>query len=93
MRVGWAVLNWLADLLGAAAVLVLTWLLFPAVVTLVMGFFLDRIAAAVEAPIIRDAGRRAAPVPRLIAATLRLMGLTIAAQPVGACRFTCWSPG
>jgi uncharacterized protein involved in cysteine biosynthesis len=47
--VGWWPLDWLIDLFGALAVLVLSWLLFPAVVTLVMSFYLDRVAAAVEA--------------------------------------------
>ena len=42
----WRVLNWLVDLLGGLAVLGLTWLLFPAVVTLIMGFYLERVAAA-----------------------------------------------
>src|ERR1043166_5660536 len=47
-RFGWRVLDWLVELLGAMAIAGLSWLLFPAVVTLVMGFFLDRIAGAVE---------------------------------------------
>src|SRR6266545_7548218 len=47
-RFGWRALDWLVDLLGAVAVAGLSWLLFPAVVTLVIGFFLDRIAGAVE---------------------------------------------
>src|SRR6185312_7619427 len=45
---GWAPLNWLVDLLGGLAVLVVSWLVFPAIVTIAMGFFLDRIANAVE---------------------------------------------
>ena len=45
----WRPLNWLADLMGGLAVLGLSWLFFPAVVTLIMGLFLERIAAAVEA--------------------------------------------
>src|ERR1051325_1123000 len=45
----WGPLNWLVDIVGGFAVLVLSWLIFPAVVTIVMGFFLDRIADAVEA--------------------------------------------
>jgi CysZ protein len=45
----WRPLNWVIDLLGGFAVLALSWLLFPAVVTLTMSFFLDRVAAAVEA--------------------------------------------
>jgi CysZ protein len=55
----WAVLarvsvanNWwidtAIDVLGGLAVLVLTWLLFPAVVTLVISLFIDRIITAVE---------------------------------------------
>src|SRR5689334_4126981 len=47
-RFGWRLVDWLVDLLGAVAIAGLSWLLFPAVVTLVMGFFLDRIAGAVE---------------------------------------------
>jgi CysZ protein len=41
-------LNTLVDVLGGLAVLVLTWLLFPAVATLVISFFLDRVVEAVE---------------------------------------------
>src|ERR1700716_787701 len=47
--VGWWPLDWLIELFGALAVLLLSWLLFPAVVTLVMSFYLDRVAAAVQA--------------------------------------------
>ena len=75
---GWAPLNWLIDILGGLAVLALSWLLFPAVVTLVMGFFLDGVAAAVEArdyPGQRPARR--APIREILATTMRLMGLTI----------------
>jgi CysZ protein len=46
--IGWRPLDWLVDLLGVVGVLLLSWLLFPALVTLVMGFFLERVAAAVE---------------------------------------------
>jgi CysZ protein len=75
---GWAPLDWLVDLLGAFAVAVVSWLLFPAVVTMVMGFFLDSVAGAVEA--LDYPGRRPArraPVAEVAATTLRLMGLTI----------------
>jgi uncharacterized protein involved in cysteine biosynthesis len=41
-------LNTLIDVLGGLSVLVLTWLLFPAVATLVISCFLDRVIAAVE---------------------------------------------
>ena len=53
----------------------LSWLLFPAVVTIVMGFFLERIAAAVEARIIPEGARRAVRlVAETVATTVRLMG-------------------
>ena len=45
----WRPLDWLVDVLGALAVLGLSWLLFPAIVTLIMSFFVERIAVAVEA--------------------------------------------
>jgi CysZ protein len=38
----------LVDVVGGLAVLVLTWLLFPAVATLVLGLFIERIITAVE---------------------------------------------
>lgn len=41
-------LNTLIDVLGGLGVLVLTWLLFPAVATLVISCFLDRVIVAVE---------------------------------------------
>jgi len=75
---GWRPLNWLLDVLGGLAVLALTWLLFPAVATLIMSFFLERVAAAVEA---RDyPGRgppRRQPVGEILGLTLRLTGLTL----------------
>ena len=75
---GWQPLDWLVDLLGAVAVLLLSWLLFPAILTVVMGFFLDRVAAAVEAQDYPGRGpiRRGAFLDMTIA-TLRLMGLTV----------------
>ena len=42
-------LDWAVDALGGIATLVLTWVLFPAVVTAILSLFLERIAAAVEA--------------------------------------------
>src|SRR6266851_270336 len=75
---GWRVLDWLVDSLGALAALALSWLLFPAVVTIVMGFFLDRVAGAVEALDYPGRGpARRAPISETIMTTLRLMGLTI----------------
>lgn len=74
----WRPLNWLIDLLGGLAVLVLSWLLFPAVVTAIMSFFLERIAAAVED---LDYPGRGPPrrqrIGETVAATLRLAGLTL----------------
>jgi len=75
---GWRPLNWLVDIFGALAVAVLSWLLFPAVVTMVIGLFLERIAASVEALDYPGRGPpRRASFGETIAATLRLMALTI----------------
>jgi CysZ protein len=78
IRFGWRPLDWVVELLGGLTVLVLSWLLFPAVVTMVMGFYLDRVAGAVEA---RDYPGRGPPrrvsLRETALATLRLMGLTI----------------
>jgi len=75
---GWWPLDWLIDLFGALAILLLSWLLFPAVVTIVAGFFLDRVAAAVEARDYRGLDPpRGAPLSAIIAATFRLMLLTV----------------
>jgi uncharacterized protein involved in cysteine biosynthesis len=75
---GWRPLNWLLDLFGGLAVLALTWLLFPAVVTLIMSFFLERVAAAVEA---RDYPGRGPPLRQpfgeILGLMLRLTGLTL----------------
>jgi CysZ protein len=77
-RFGWQWLDWLIDLLGMAAAVALTWLLFPAVATMVMGFFLDRIAGVVES--LDYPGRRPprrASVAETIMTTLRLTGIAI----------------
>ena len=74
----WRPLNWLVDLMGGLAVLALSWLLFPAVVTAIMSFFLERIAATVEA---LDYPGRGPPrrqrIGETITSTLRLTGLTL----------------
>jgi CysZ protein len=78
VSLGWAPLDWLVELLGAAAVLALSWLLFPAVVTLFMGLFLDRVAAAIEALDYPGRGpARPQPIGEILRVTLRLMLLTI----------------
>src|SRR3954449_7483170 len=74
----WGPLNWLIDILGGLAVLVVSWLIFPAVVTIVMGFFLDRIAGAVEALHYPESGpARRASVAETVATTARLMAITL----------------
>jgi CysZ protein len=71
-------LNWLVNLLGGLAVLGLTWLLFPAIVTLIMSFYLERVAAAVEAVDYPGRGPpRPQPAGEIIAITLRLTLLTL----------------
>jgi CysZ protein len=71
-------LDWGVSLLGGFALLILTWLLFPAVSTLVFSFFLDRIAADVEALYYPGLGpARRLPVRVTLIATARLMGLTV----------------
>ena len=74
----WRVLNWLVDLLGGLAVLGLTWLLFPAVVTLIMSFYLERVAAVVEAADYPGRGPpRPQPLGELVAVTLWLTILSL----------------
>jgi CysZ protein len=75
----WAPLHWLVDLLGAVAVLFLSWLLFPAVTTIIASFFLDSVAGTVEA--LDYPGQepaRAQPIGEMLRVTIRLMLLTIA---------------
>ena len=74
----WRPLNWLVDLLGGLGVLVLSWLLFPAVATLIMSFYLEPVAAAVEKLDYPWRGPpRRQPLAELIGITLRLTGLTL----------------
>ena len=74
----WGPLNWLVDVLGGLAVLVLSWLLFPVVVTVVMGFFLERIAAAVEPLHYPGSGpARRSSIIEAVATTARLMAITL----------------
>src|SRR5499427_10970250 len=74
----WRPLNWLADAMGGLAVLALSWLLFPAVVTMIMSLFLERVAAAVEA---LDYPGRGPPrhqrIGETVGASLRLTVLTL----------------
>jgi CysZ protein len=77
--VGWRLLDWLIDLLGIVGVAVLSWLLFPAVLTMIMGFFLEQVAAAVEA--LHYPGRgppRRQSIREAVTTGFRLMLLSIA---------------
>lgn len=74
----WRVLDWLLDLVGVLAALGLSWLLFPAVATMVIGFFLDRVAGDIETRNYPGRGPpRLTSIGETVRATLRLMGLTI----------------
>lgn len=78
IHVAWRPLDWLVQLLAAGGVLGLSWLLFPAVLTLVMGFFLPLVAAAVEAlDYPGNLPPRPSPVMESLAITCRLMVVTI----------------
>ncbi len=69
----WRLLNWLVGVLGGLAVLGLTWLLFPAAVTLIMSFYLERVASAVEAVDYPGRGPpRPQPLGEIVSITLRL---------------------
>jgi CysZ protein len=74
----WRPLNWLTDVMGGLAVLALSWLFYPAVVTLIMSLFLERVAAAVEALDYPGLGPpRRQPIREILGAMLRLTGLTL----------------
>jgi len=78
VHTGWSPLDWLVDLLGGAGVLVLSWVLFPLVVTMIMGLFLDRVAAIVEAQDYPDRGPpRRVKLTETLAITARLMALSL----------------
>jgi uncharacterized protein involved in cysteine biosynthesis len=46
---GWHWLNIAIDVLGSIATLFIAWLIFPSMAILILGFFLDRVIASVEA--------------------------------------------
>jgi CysZ protein len=74
----WRPLNWLVNLLGGFGVLVLSWLLFPAVATMIMSFYVERVAAAVEALYYPGLGPpRRQPIGEVVVVMLRLTGLTL----------------
>lgn len=73
---GW--LHWIIDILGALALFVLAWVLFSVVASLVVSFFLDEVADAVEVrhyPGLSPARRQ--PLGELIREGLRFAGVSI----------------
>lgn len=72
-------LEWGIDALGGAATLALSWLLFPAVVSVTIAFFLDGVAAAVDARHYpgRDAPRRQT-VAEIVAGSARFVVVLVA---------------
>jgi uncharacterized protein involved in cysteine biosynthesis len=78
IHAGWRPLDWVVQRLAAGGVLGLSWLLFPAVLTLIMGFFLPRVAAEVEAlDYPNRPPPRSSPIIESLAITCRLMVVTI----------------
>jgi CysZ protein len=77
--IGWWPLDWLIDVLGFVGVLLLSWLLFPAVVTMTTSFFLERVADAVESLDYPGRGPpRRQSIRESLAIGLRLMLLSVA---------------
>ncbi len=78
---GW--LEWVVDLLGGLATLVFTWFLFPAVISAVIGIFLEDIAEAVEArhyPALPPAA--GLPVAKAVMTVTAYLGIMIALNMV-----------
>ncbi len=76
-EIGW--LDAAIDVLGGLAVAVITWLLFPAVVSAFIGLYLDAVADAVERrhyPHLSPA--REAPLGEVVATTLRFLAVMVA---------------
>ena len=75
--IGWV--ETIIDVLGGVATLVITWFLFPGVVSAVIGLLLDGIAGRVELrhyPALPPA--RDQPVGEMVITTLRFLGLVVA---------------
>ncbi|GAB6052498.1 EI24 domain-containing protein [Magnetospira thiophila] len=74
--IGW--LESIIDVLGVAAVGVLTWFLFPAVISIIVGFFLEEAAAAVDKrhyPHLPPA--RQQPISELIVTTVKFLAIAV----------------
>jgi uncharacterized protein involved in cysteine biosynthesis len=83
--IGWV--DTALDVLAGAGVLVAAWLLFPATISVVVGFFLEEVATAVERRHYPDLGpARPQPIGEQIAAGLRFalvaIGLNLLALPL-----------
>ncbi len=73
---GW--LEGVVDVLGVAAVLVLTWFLFPAVIGVILSFFLEDAANAVDRrhyPHLPPA--RNQPIVEIVVTTLKFLGIAL----------------
>lgn len=80
-QTGW--LETAVDVLGGLATIVLTWLFFPAVVTSIMGFYLDDAADAVEKRHFPDLPLpRRQPIQEIILSSLRFLSVTAALNVV-----------
>ena len=77
-------LEWLVDALGGMAALMAAWLIFPAGLGLISGFFLEAVAAAVEARHYRDPGPARDPSLGEILAVAARFGLLIVAVNLAA---------
>lgn len=78
--IGWFgdAFDWVAGIAFTGALLVVTFLMFPAVVTIVVGFFLDRVAEAVEARHYPDAGTpRGQPLAEVLGTTIKFAAITV----------------
>jgi len=86
-------LNWIKDLLGGLAVLLLPLLLFPAVVTVILSFFLEGIAQTVERRHYPELGpARTQGWGEILATSLRFFGLSLGINLV-ALILVYWIPG
>jgi uncharacterized protein involved in cysteine biosynthesis len=74
--IGW--LEWVVDLLGGLATFVLTWFLFPGVISAVIGIYLGDIADAVEARHFPELGpAKNLPLSKAVLVTLGYLGALI----------------
>ena len=74
--IGW--LEWVVDLLGGLATFVLTWFLFPGVISAVIGIYLGDIADAVEARHFPELGpAKNLPLSKAVLVTLGYLGVLI----------------